>query len=386
MISGTGGMNGMMYVRGHPEIYNRWAKSGNRGWSYKEIKHYFERAENPATVEMVTDEPSTQEPTNGPINIEHFRHKPAFSDDLLEAAKELNYKATYLNGRKQTGFMRAPMMTKDGLRVTTSRAYLRPVYNRENLRVLTNAQVTKILIDRKNRSAFGVEYIDKSNKKHKVMFRKEIILSAGAIGSPHILLNSGIGPRNDLAKLGIPVYANLPVGRSLKNHVSIGVPMSIRDRPFETLTVDSIKEFLDNRTGPLASTGLTQMTALLESTYATPGVPDIQVFFDGFSSKCPKYGQQQECPDGTTNSCGNRRPITVRPTTVNTKSKGYMKLRSNNPRDPPLIYPNYFTEGRDLKILVQGVKKVLALTNTRAMKNWDLRLEREHHPWCSRYC
>lgn len=384
MVSGTGGMYGMMYVRAHPEIYNRWAKNGNPGWSYEELKPYFERAENPATMEMVTDEPSTQGPINGPMNIEYFNYEPDFNDDLLKAARELKYKTTYLNGRHRTGFMQAPMMTKDGLRVTTSKAYLRPVSNRRNLRVLTNAFVSKILIDGKYKKAVGVEYIDKSNRRQNVMFRKEVIISAGAIGSPHLLLHSGIGPKSDLKKLGIPLYANLPVGRSLQNHVSVGVPMSIRDEPFESLTEDSLNQFLNNRTGPLASTGLTQMTAFLESTYATPGVPDIQVFFDGFSSKCPKYGQQQECQDDSAKSCGNRRPITIRPTTVVTKSKGYLKLRSDNPHVQPLIYPNYFSELRDLKILVQGVKKILALTNTKAMKNWDLKLERKHHSRCLR--
>lgn len=384
MISGTGGMYGMMYVRGHPEIYNRWARNGNPGWSYEEIKHYFERAENPKTLEMVTDQSFTQGRRNGPMDIEHFSHIPTFSDDLLKAAKELKYKTTYLNGYKQTGFMIAPMMTKDGLRGTTSRAYLRPVSHRNNLRVLTNAHVSKILIDKWRKRAVGVEYIDKSGKKHTVKCHKEVILSAGAIGSPQILLNSGVGPKDDLTKLGIPVNSDLPVGCSMQNHVSVGVPMSIRDKPFETLTMDSVTEFLNNRTGPLASTGITQVTAFLESTYATPGVPDIQVFFDGFSSKCPKYGHQHECPDGSINSCNNRRRIVARPTTVITKSKGYMKLRSTNPQDPPLLYPNYFTEQRDLKVLVQAIKKVIALTNTKAMKNWDLRLETKQHPWCTR--
>ena len=147
----------------------------------------------------------------------------------------------------------------------------------KNLRVLTSAHVTKVLLVDEGTKVSGIELIDKEGNKRSLKANKEIILTAGAIGSPHILLNSGIGPKEDLSKLGIKVHKDLPVGRNLYNHVSVGVVMSIRDNDFETLTLDAVNEFLMNRTGPLASTGITQVTAFLESSYATPGVPDIQV-------------------------------------------------------------------------------------------------------------
>jgi len=283
--------------------------------------------------------------------------------------------------------MVAPMTIENSMRLTTSRAYLRPVHNRKNLRVLTNAQVTKILISPWEQKAYGVELVDKNGHKRVIKCDKEVILTAGAIGSPHILLNSGVGPEKDLTRLGIKVYKDLPVGKNLHNHVSVGVPMSIRDTPYESMTMDAVSEYLEKRTGPLASTGITQLTAFLESSYAINGMPDIQVFFDGFSSTCPKTGLPNECPNGKIQSdCPDRREIVARPTVVSTESRGDLKLGSNNPLDPPLIYPNYFTNEKDLMILLEGVKKISKLIDTPAMKKWDLRLvEQTTSPLCSDY-
>ncbi|KMQ92851.1 glucose dehydrogenase [Lasius niger] len=383
MIAGTGGLHGMMYVRGHPEIYNRWAQAGNPGWSYDEIIHYFERVENPVDPIILSNKRRNLK-EGGPINIQYYPHKPEFADVLLTAAGELGYRTSQLKEYNQTGFMIAPMTIENGMRLTTSKAYLRPVYNRRNLRVLTNAQVTKILISPWEQKANGVELVDKNGHKRVVKCDKEVILAAGAIGSPHILMNSGVGPEKDLAKLGIKIYKDLPVGKNLHNHVSVAVPMSIKDIPYEVMTMDAVNEYLENKTGPLASTGVTQVTAFLESNYAINGMPDIQVFFDGFSSICPKTGLPNECFDGRIGHCSDRREIVARPTVVCAESRGDMKLRSNNPLDPPLIYPDYFTNEKDLMVLLEGIRQVSKLVDTPVMKKWDLRLEQVRSSLCSK--
>lgn len=384
MVAGTGGFHGMMYVRGHPEIYNRWARAGNPGWSYDEVSHYFERVENPADPTILSDKHRTVN-EDGLMSVQYYPHKPDFADELLNAAGELGYKTSRLKEYNQTGFMIAPMTIEDGMRCTTSRAYLRPVHDRRNLRVLTNAQVTRILIGEWDGRAHGVELVDKHGRKRTVKCGKEVILTAGAVGSPHILLNSGIGPAGELAELGVRVYKDLPVGKNLHNHVSVAVPMSIRDTPYQTMTMDTVNEYLRSRTGPLASTGITQVTAFLESSYVANGVPDIQVFFDGFGSTCPSTGLPNECLDGGIDDCPDRRPIVARPTAVLVESRGEIKLRSSEPLDAPLIYPNYFTNEKDLAILLEGVKKITKLVDTSAMRKWDLRLEQVGSPLCSRY-
>ncbi|CAB0043381.1 unnamed protein product [Trichogramma brassicae] len=387
MVSGTSGMYGMMYMRGHPSTYDEWSKLGNPGWSYAEIEKYFERAENPVNRKHARNGMFKSTNSSGPMTIDYFTHKPAFADEVIRAADELGYKTAGLRQDRQTGFMIAPMLVQDGLRGTTSRYYLRPSAKNKNLYVLTNAHVTKVLTSEWDKRAYGVELIDKEGVKRVFKTNKEIILTAGAIGSPQILLQSGIGPRRDLQALGIPSVIDLPeVGRNLQNHVAVGIPMSIKDDFYETLSVDSVNEYVYNRSGPVASTGLTQLTAFLETSYAnSPGVPDIQVFFDGFSSSCVRTGLDIECHDGTIGDCAERREIVIRPTLVNARSRGYLKLASNNPMDYPLIYPNYFTDEIDLKVLLEGVKKVIDLTKTKKMQEWDLKLKTKPHFMCSRH-
>lgn len=161
--------------------------------------------------------------------------------------------------------------------------------------------------------------------------------------------------------------------------------MSINDTYYESLSLESVNQFIYNRTGPLSSTGLTQVTAFLASSHAAEDTPDIQVFFDGFSSKCVETGLDIECPNGSldfTSGCPKRREIVARPTVVAPRSRGYLTLRSKNPLDHPLMYPNYFEDETDIKILIEGIRKVYKLTNTSSMKAWDLRVEDEQESVC----
>lgn len=146
------------------------------------------------------------------------------------------------------------------------------------LQIATNSHVTKVLIDRNMKKARGVKYIDQTGKVQTVYARKEVILSAGAINSPQLLLLSGVGPRQDLEAVGVNVIVDLPgVGKNLQNHVAGSVGFYINETSTKSLTLESVKEFLQNRTGSMASTGLTQTTLLMTSKYAKEGVSDLQV-------------------------------------------------------------------------------------------------------------
>jgi choline dehydrogenase len=138
--------------------------------------------------------------------------------------------------------------------------------------------VTKILIDPVTKTAHGVQYIDETGKTQTVYAAKEVILSAGAINSPQLLLLSGVGPRQDLEAVGIDVMADVPgVGQNLVNHVAGSIFFNMNESSTNSLTLESVIQFIHNRTGNMASTGLTQTTLFMTSKYATNGVPDIQV-------------------------------------------------------------------------------------------------------------
>jgi len=371
MVSGTGGMQGMMYTRGNPKLYNDWAKSGNDGWSYEEVLPYFVKAENNKNPALIERE---YHGTEGPLVVQQFPHRPPLADAIVEAGKELGYRNGDLNGVNQTGIAIAQMMVDNGMRGSTSRMYLRKAAARDNLDVLINSHVTRILIDKKTNLATGVEFIDKDGVKKTAYARKEVILSGGTIGSPQILLLSGVGPSEDLEALGIEVVQDLPVGRNLHNHVSVGVGFYINDTSYGTLTMKALTEYLEKHGGPMSGTGITQTTAFFLSKYAKDGVPDLQVFFDGFMATCSRTGLHEECTNGEFGDCG-RRFINARPTNILPKSNGYLKLRSTNPKDHPLIFPNYFSATRDAEVLLDGIKLVIRLFETQTLQRWGARLD-----------
>lgn len=172
-----------------------------------------------------------------------------------------------------SGFSVAQVMVDNGLRMSTSRAYLRPAHSRPNLFVKINSRVTGLVLNKLNGRVQGVKYIDRYGGEHMVRARKEVILSAGVVGSAHLLLVSGIGPAEDLFRAGVTVFQDLPVGRNLQHHVSVSIAATVNaSEEAYYLTMDAISEFLTTRTGPLASTGLTQTTGFLTTSYAVNGV------------------------------------------------------------------------------------------------------------------
>ncbi|XP_075217853.1 uncharacterized protein LOC142322661 [Lycorma delicatula] len=379
MVAGTGAMTGMMYTRGHRNLFDNWAKDGNTGWSYEECLSYYKKSETNLNPNIIDED---YHGTSGPMTVQQFPYQPPLARDIIEAAKSLGYEERDLNGRNQTGFAIAQAMIKDGLRGSTARMYVRPVMDRKNLVVKINTQVTKIIIDRWTKRATGVEVIDAEGKINKINAQKEVILSAGAIGSAHILLLSGIGPKKDLKKVGIPVIKDLKVGHNLHNHVSVGFKFFINDSNKRMLTMDAVHEFMKTRTGPLSSTGLTQMTAFLKSSYATDDIPDIQLFFDGYSASCSSSGRSDECSDGRIGDECGRRVVHIRPTNIMPMSKGFLTLRNKDPKEPPKINPNYFKEKLDMNILIEGIKISIRLTETESLKKWGFEIDKTPAPGC----
>lgn len=375
----------MMYTRGHRQLYEDWANAGNAGWSYEEVLPYFIKAEGNRNPEIIDRK---FHGFTGPLTVQRFSHTPAMAEDILRGAQELGYRRADLNGYNQTGFAIAQMMVDEGLRASTARMYVRANKHRRNLVVKINSQVTRIVIDRMTKRAKAVEFRDSTGSIQRVIAKKEIILSAGAVGSPHLLLLSGVGPKETMKQFNIPAIQNLPVGKNLHNHVATGLKFFIDDDDKRMLTMNSLKSFLERREGPLASTGLTQVTGFIKSKYAQE-MPDIQLFFDGFSAKCSETGKEGECSNGTLARICGRRFISIRPTNIYTRSTGYLTLKSKDPLDPPAIYPNYLSRQVDVLVLIEGLKFVRRLAETEALKKWGVEMDTtpavgcEHLPFAS---
>lgn len=210
VVGGSSVLNYMLYSRGHHEDFDRWSRFGNPGWSYEEILPYFKKVENFQIPEMFDP---TYHGTDGYLSITYAPYHTKIASSLVQAGQEMGYKYVDYNGKEMVGISYSQASLRNGVRDSSSRAYLHPISKRKNLTVKKMTQVSRVLIDPTTKQAYGIEcWIRGQRSPTIVRARKEVILSAGAIGSPQILMLSGVGPKNHLKQKGIPVIQNLRVG------------------------------------------------------------------------------------------------------------------------------------------------------------------------------
>ena len=342
VLGGGSSVNAMVYIRGCPEDYDLWARDGCPGWSYHEVLPYFKRAEdnNQFSNEL--------HGTGGPLGVSYQRYTHPLTRSWLRACQEagIPYNADFNSG-KQAGCGLYQVTIRNGRRCSAAVAYLKPAAGRPNLIVRTGHQVTAILVE--NGRAVGVEYI-KNGRKTRMQADREIIVCAGAIGSPHLLLLSGIGPADQLKNNGVPVIHDLKgVGRNLQDHVDIYLIHQLTGQ----YSYDKYKrlpwqiwaglQYALFRRGP-ATSNICEGGAFWWGNRADP-LPDLQLHF------LPGAGIEEgvaTVPDGngcTLNICQTR-----------PKSRGFVALRSNDALQPPLISPNYLSETYDLDRFVEATK------------------------------
>lgn len=312
-----------------------------------------------------------------------------------------------LNGRNATGFMIAQTTSQNGIRMSSGRVFIRSAIKneRKNLHVMLNTIVTKVRIEIKNNKKIvtGVEavrFINGTKRKIIIRARKEVIVSGGAINSPQILLLSGIGPEKELknvslykntvcycfgvkfliafSKVGIPIVHNLPgVGLNLHNHVAFTVKFLINETNTNTLDWSAAFEYLAKRSGPMSHTGLSQVTGKISSKYAESDTgPDLQFYFSGYTADCTEKGEIGE------SSSGGKRSIGITPAAMHPKSRGYLTLNSSDPLKPPKIVANYLHDDHDVKVLIEGVKFAIRLSETKALKAYGMELDKTPIPSC----
>ncbi|XP_013184170.2 glucose dehydrogenase [FAD, quinone] [Amyelois transitella] len=380
VIGGSSLLNGMMYHRGHPADYEDWVNAGAKGWSWEENLPYFDMTEGNKQVGTLVSAKHHSE--SGPLPVQQFNDQPDAVYKLLDAINETGLPViTDMNDPDYpAGFAIAQAFTKNGQRYTTARAFLEP---KPNLHVLMNTHVSKVLLNGKQ--AFGVEYIDEQGKKQTVKATKEVILSAGALNSPQILMLSGIGPKKTLDKLGIPVVEDLPVGQNLRNHYGITLNFLLtKVNNTNVLDWQQLTEYLLKRDGAMASTAITQVTGLMYSSLADKSrkQPDIQMFFNGFYADCSREGVVGEPSD-----CEQRqgRNISANAAILLPRSVGYVTLNSTDPLDYPLFYPEYFKHPEDIIMIRDGARYLQRIFSSKSLQDeYGIVLDPEYSAPCSR--
>src|SRR5271165_6250349 len=222
VLGGSSSINGLVYVRGHPLDFERWEEEGGKGWGYANVLPYFRRAES---FRGAADAYRGQ---GGPVATSRGSKANPLYDAFIEAGRQAGYPLSAdLNGEQQEGFGRFDMTVKDGVRWSTANAYLRPAMKRPNLAVVTRALATGVAFE--GRCAVGVDY-RRGGRDHSIRAHREVILSGGAINSPHLLKLSGVGPAAELRSLGIDVIHDLPgVGENLQDHLEFYFQVACRE-------------------------------------------------------------------------------------------------------------------------------------------------------------
>lgn len=378
-VGGSSVINYMVYMRGDKEIFNQWAEAGNSGWSYKDVLYYFKKSEN-NTMPGLSDEYHGRK---GLLTIGQPTYTSPLAKAFINAGLESGYAYNDLNGANGSGFMNVQATLRDGKRCSTSKAFLQSARNRPNLHISMNSFVTRININPTTNTTIGVEFV-RDNLTFSIQAKKEVILSAGTINSPHILMLSGIGPSADLAKHNITIIKDLPVGKNLQDHtLYTGLTFTQNKTSalidLDKLTVEDTYEYAHKNTGVFTSVKGYTNTALIASKYAVNGIPDIQLFFSCMNAKYnseASNGKQSE----TTNQ---NNTFLVLPCLVQPRSVGSIKLNSSDPFDVPLIDPNFLDNAIDRKILIEGINILIKLMKTKSFAKFNVIRSVEITTMCS---
>ncbi|XP_008191961.1 glucose dehydrogenase [FAD, quinone] [Tribolium castaneum] len=393
-LGGTSVINFMIYTRGNRHDYDRWAGQGNPGWSYRDVLPYFIKSERST---LNNPHPGVHG-TNGYLGVSDI-YQSEILRAFIEGGNELGLPYfDYNANEKSFGVSPIQATVKRGRRHTTARAFLHPIRHRKNLHMLTSAFVTKVLIDPNTRQTYGVEF-SRFGRKYQVTASKEVILSAGTFNSPKLLMLAGIGPRDHLAEMGIPLLEDLPVGQNLHDHLTYPGLSFIIDKPLSLsvlhlINPKNIIDFLFNGTGPYTSLGGVGGIGYIKTkeSLEVEDIPDIELLFlDGSLSTdyglwnrrwmnirddvyYPVYGPTHNIPTWT-----------IFPMLLHPKSTGYLKLKSRNPRDYPLLYGNYFTDPaqQDLKTMLAAIRYIQKLANTRPFQEMGTRMNPNPIPVCA---
>lgn len=353
VLGGSSSLNGLLYVRGQREDYDRWAALGNTGWSYADVLPFFKKSEDQERGA------SEYHGVGGPLKVSDLRLRRPIADHFIAAAQEIGipYNEDY-NGATQEGVGYFQQTAHNGFRWSTAKGFLKPVRKRPNLIVQTKAQTTRIVFEGKR--AVGVEYM-RSGQLCRAHAKAEVILASGAIGSPQILQNSGVGPAGLLQKVGVPVVHDLPgVGQNLQDHLQVRLVLKTRERTLND-EVNSLigrawvgMQYMFNRTGPL-TLAASQVTIF---TRSGPDVdrPDIQFHMQPLSADKPGEGAHPF--SAFTSSVCQLRPF----------SRGSIEIKSADPLQYPAIYPNYLSDERDHPVVIGGIKVARRIADAPSLK------------------
>ncbi|CAN8022927.1 unnamed protein product [Ixodes persulcatus] len=401
VLGGSSVLNYMLYVRGNRRDYDRWERElGCLGWGWDSVLPYFLKSEDNRDPEIAFN---GYHGRGGYLTVSTAPYTSPLAHAFVASGMALGYPNLDPNGPVQTGFAIPQGTVRRGGRCSTAKAFLEPCRGRQNLHILVRAHVTKasrrssaILFSEMKRASTVL--FRHRRLQRSVRARREIILSAGSVSSPQLLMLSGIGPRRHLESLGIRVISDLPVGENLQDHIGgAGISFSINDsvsvvrKRFNPKT--AFDYFLKGQ-GPLTVLGGVEGIGFLRTKYnaESDDWPDAEIHFVS-SSPAADGGHTIRRVMGMTDELFNRvyKPylnmdsFTMYPVLLRPKSRGWIKLRSADPNDHPVIDPRYLTELQDVLVLVEAMKQLIALGLSEPFRKFDAQIFATDFPGCEAY-
>ena len=360
VLGGSSAINAMVYVRGHQNDFKDWAKVAP-SWSWSNVEPLFKK------IEAWKGEYSSARGGSGPVGVSNVeRDVHPLTNKYLEAGQELGFPLNRdYNGSHMEGVSVYQTTIANGLRVSSASAYISKRNSGRNLRVITNAHVTKLIFD--GRRATGVCF-SQGNRETTVLTDGEVILSAGALNSPHLLYLSGLGPANELQPHGISVLQDMPhVGRHLQDHIGVDFTLAV-NRPSLNQKLRPVLgkflvglEYLFFKSGPLAMS-LNQAGGFVKSDPSLEA-PDLQLYFSPLSySTAPQGKRPLMSPDPYPAVRLGFNP--TKPT-----SEGWISLKSSDPFESPKFVGNYLSTEEDKKVMISGMHLMRKFLKTKAMRD-----------------
>jgi len=356
VLGGSSSINGLIYIRGQAEDFNHWRQLGNAGWSFDDVLPYFRKAEH---NERGADD---FHGTGGPLGVSDLRDRHPLAVAYVEAALQCGYpRNDDFNGATQEGAGFYQTTMRNGLRSSTAAGYLKAARRRANLKVVPAALATRVLFD--GRRATGVEYLA-GDAKRSARANAEVIVASGAFNSPQLLQLSGVGPAALLKSHGIPVIADTPgVGNDLNDHISGRIMLRVKDpitlndavRTWAGKLVHGAHYMLTRR-GYLAIPAVS--SACFIRALPTSATPDSQCSISLFSAQ--NIGGDLHPFPGVTGNC-----VLLRP-----ESRGYVRIKSADPREAPAINPNYLATQKDCETITAGVAAMRRIFQAPAMAKY----------------
>lgn len=381
VLGGTSTINAMLYIKGNKRDFDHWAELGNIGWDWNNVKEEF------TDVEKI-------------LQINKYTYGDPIKHAIEDAYKLKNYQIlSEDNPESPIGIFTSPSTIDNGLRNNAAKAFLGKFKNRKNLFVSTNTFVEKILIDPKTNTVNGVK-VNITGRILEIKAAKEIVLSGGSINSPQLLMLSGIGPEEHLKNIGIDLLRDLPVGENLQDHlvhvglyVALATDSTLPEQKGENM-LNIIHQYFSQRKGPLSTIGLTQICSFI-NTKNDSVYPNIQYHHIMYNQHdnflWPQVAKVMGCNNETVLSISEilktSNLLMIIPTLLNPKSKGRIFLKSKDPYESPLIYPEYLTDKNDddLNVMLEAIRFIEKLIELPPIQKFQPAIVPLDIPGCEKY-